>query len=226
VTEAIYPSDALALTAAQNALLTLDLVEQVPADSTGQLARFLVLKALDAEWTEEVSSLLASHPGAARSWAGLPLRGDPVAAGPWGDFRRALYALLRRHYMTALFLRDDGAFCGLRLKCRTDTVCVAGRATLGRWSGAALMIKHDFDDQTRHYLKRLSGATLVDCATKDGETDRTFGLTDAVARECRRLKIAEYRFRELVRDCCSDRRPSFALLARVRRAHPSRRVAL
>jgi hypothetical protein len=226
VTEAIYPSDALARTAARNALFALEVVEQDPADTTMQLARFLVLKTLDAEWTEEVVSLLARHPGAVGSWARLPLRGDPVAAGPWGAFRRDLYALLRRHCMTALLVRDDGAFCGLRLKCRTDTVWVAGRATVGRWDGAALMAKHDFDDQARHYLKRLSGATLVDCATRDAEIDRSLGLTDAVDRERRRLKIAEYRFRELVRDCCSDRRPNSALFARVRRAQPSPRVAL
>jgi hypothetical protein len=225
VTEAIYPSSALARSAAQNAQLMLDLIERDLAESTRPLARFLVLKTLDAEWTREVSSLLAMHPGAVQNWSGLPLRGDPVAGGPWAAFRRELYALLRRHCMTALFLREDGAFCGLRLKCRTDAVQVAGRATLGRWDGAALMAKHDFDDQARHYLKRLSGATLVDCAIKDDDTDRASGLTEGVVRACLRLKMAEHRFRKLVSACCSDRRPNSALLGRVRRAQPSPGVA-
>jgi hypothetical protein len=220
MTRAIKPRDSLARLAARNAALLQELLEPEGRDGKGEtLARFLLLKTFDIEWTEQVAGLLAMHPGAAVRYARMPLRGDPEASGDWGQFRRDLYRLLRRHYLNVLFLDGRGAFCGLRLRPRGHDVPVGGQARRGRWGMEALLAKHSFNEHTHHYLRRLSGATLKACASKRGGPRGS--ATPGRCNNFSQLRLAEFRLRKLVAACCWERRPAQELSLRSRRAGPS-----
>jgi hypothetical protein len=172
-----------------------------------------VLKALDAQWTEGVSQLLAAFPGAIERYAGLPVQGDPRARGPWADFRQSVFALLREHHVSALYLESDGAFCALRSEPLSFEIAVAGRVRVRRERRQALLAKFSFEENLAHYLKRLEGVPLAACLTK----------TEWVSRNAERekLKVAERRIDLLVHQCCTERRTVDRYVRRSRRRRSS-----